>query len=506
MRLSHRAHRRPRLVRTERGQREHGYVLVKFALLLIPLLLMAGLSVDVGYWYSESSDLQKAADAAALAGVVWLPNTEKARIAAEDAAAENGYPIGGNVSMTVVPIEGENRRLKVTLKDNRVGSFFYRNLGGRTLSLTRTALAEYILPVPLGSPLNSFGGNSQSGTSPAANLWGNIHGPRTDNNYGDAYAPFCRGNTGCSTQSNPLYRPEGYLYTIDVPANLSTFDLRIWDAGLYQRDNESIDTGDTIYSGSGTTATKWTMYDIDPTPLDIDDLVPVSSSFCSGGGGGTWQLSQGAAETTYKNKWVSLCKRTGSIPAGRYYLRVQTSGTGAAANRYAIKVDSSTAVKARVAAYGDMSMYNNVAAGDATFYLAEVGPEHKGKILELQLYDPGEVSKTDTTTGNGEIQVIAPSGSIASSCRTSSTNGTLSGTKSPCKFQSAVGGSAQFNGQWVTLQIDIPTNYSCTLGVVTSAGCWWKIKYVISGQGNDTTTWSANIIGDPVHLVEEEVS
>lgn len=35
--------------------------------LLIPLLLMVGLSVDVGSWYNRSSDIQKAADAAALA-------------------------------------------------------------------------------------------------------------------------------------------------------------------------------------------------------------------------------------------------------------------------------------------------------------------------------------------------------------------------------------------------------------------------------------------------------
>jgi hypothetical protein len=69
-----------------------------------------------------------------------------------------------------------------------------------------------------------------------------------------------------------------------------------------------------------------------------------------------------------------------------------------------------------------------------------------------------------------------------------------------------VGGAAQFNGAWVTLQIDIPNTYSCTLGVTTTAGCWWKIKYIISGQGNDTTTWSADIIGDPVHLVEEEAT
>jgi putative Flp pilus-assembly TadE/G-like protein len=489
-------------------------VLVKFAFLLIPLLLMTGLSVDVGYWYSESSDMQKAADAAALAGVVWLPDVGKATEYAKDAAAENGYPVGGNISMTVTAIEGQNRRLKVVLRDNKVGSFFYRNLGGRTLDLKRTALAEYILPVPLGSPLNYFGGNSYSDpTAPSAgwpNLWGNIHGPKTDNVKGDAYAPSCRNSDLCSSQTNDDYRPEGYLYTIDIPANLYNLDVQIFDAGLYDRGaDESVETGDRHYAGAAApttqTRTVWTMYGIDPTPADTSDLVPLTSSFCSAAGTGVLDLDENELPGTYKGQWRSICRRNTTITAaqaGRYYLRVQTLGNGSGANRYALRVLSGgTTYKARIAALGDMSMYNNVEAGDATFYLAEVGPEHKGKILELNLYDPGEVSG-----GNGEIQVIAPSGSVATSCRTTSTNGALTGTKSPCKFISANNGTPLFNGAWVTLQIDIPTTYSCTLGVTTSAGCWWKIKYVISGQGNDTTTWSANIIGDPVHLVEEEAA
>ena len=70
-----------------RGRGEHGYVMVMFALLLVPLLLMAGLAVDVGKWYSRSSDMRRAADAAALAGVVWLPDEVAARTAALAAAA-----------------------------------------------------------------------------------------------------------------------------------------------------------------------------------------------------------------------------------------------------------------------------------------------------------------------------------------------------------------------------------------------------------------------------------
>ena len=147
-------------------------------------------------------------------------------------------------------------------------------------------------------------------------------------------------------------------------------------------------------------------------------------------------------------------------------------------------------------------MYNNVAAGNATFYLAEIDPVHAGKTLEISLYDPGEVSKTSTTSGNGTVQVITNAGAVAASCTGSSSNNVIPASLSPCQFQSAVGGSSNYNGAWVTLGIKIPNNYTCTMGTVP--GCWWKIKYIIDGQGNDTTTWAAQVIGDPVHLVEED--
>lgn len=40
-----------------RGQR--GFTMVMFGLMLVPLLLMVGLSVDVGYWYNRASDMQE---------------------------------------------------------------------------------------------------------------------------------------------------------------------------------------------------------------------------------------------------------------------------------------------------------------------------------------------------------------------------------------------------------------------------------------------------------------
>lgn len=497
----------PRPFSTKRAQQPHGYVLAMFGLLLVPLLLLVGFSVDVGSWYNRASQMQKAADSAALAGVVWLPDVVKAKQYALEAAKRNGFEHGvDDVTVTVEQVVGRNRRLRVRITDTSVGSFFYTKLSGKYINLTRKATAEYVMPVPLGSPENQFGGGAYSDpTKPAANqpnLWGNIHGPRTDNIKGDAYAPACRSSDNCTSISNDAYRPSGYLYAIDVPSGVTGLDIRIFDGGLYDRGaNESVETGDRKYTSTGTTTTTWTVYNRDATELDVNDNPTALSTGLCTSGSGTWVLAEGANASTHKGQWVRICYVGGTVTPGRYLLRVQTSGTGSAANRYAIRATTSTGA-VRVSAYGDMSMYNNVAAGNATFYLAEVDPVHAGKTLEISLYDPGEVSKTSTTTGNGTVQVLTNTGAVAASCTGSSSNNVIAANLTPCQFQSASGGNSNYNGAWVTLGIKIPNNYSCTMGTVP--GCWWKIKYIIDGQGNDTTTWAAQVIGDPVHLIEED--
>jgi uncharacterized membrane protein len=49
-------------------QRNRGQILVLFVLALVVLIGMAALGVDVGYMYSVRHDLQRCADAGALAG------------------------------------------------------------------------------------------------------------------------------------------------------------------------------------------------------------------------------------------------------------------------------------------------------------------------------------------------------------------------------------------------------------------------------------------------------
>ena len=126
-------HNHRQIIKTARGGGDHGYVLVMFALLLVPLLLMVGLAVDVGAWYNRASDIRRAADAAALAGVVWLPDVPAARTAALAAAKKNGFEPSATVSIDVQPSTRSDKRLRVTITDSSVGSFFYKSLGGSNI-------------------------------------------------------------------------------------------------------------------------------------------------------------------------------------------------------------------------------------------------------------------------------------------------------------------------------------------------------------------------------------
>ena len=59
---------------------ERGYAMILTSLMIVPLLGFAGFAVDVGAWYSRASSLQRASDAAALAGVVLQPDFAALRV------------------------------------------------------------------------------------------------------------------------------------------------------------------------------------------------------------------------------------------------------------------------------------------------------------------------------------------------------------------------------------------------------------------------------------------
>ena len=112
----------------QRGQR--GQVLAIFAGSIVLFVGILAVVIDVSWYWSNSLRVQRAADAAALAGVIALPgNVPNAQALAYAESKKNGYPnlVGGVV---VTPTQDGNnpRQLDVTVSAP-VNTFFMRLFG-----------------------------------------------------------------------------------------------------------------------------------------------------------------------------------------------------------------------------------------------------------------------------------------------------------------------------------------------------------------------------------------
>ena len=241
--------------RTRRDER--GYVAVFSVLLLVVMMAMAAFTVDVGNWYVTSQQNQRAADAAALAGVTFMPASfSDASAAALQMASRNGLAPGAGISVTPATVAGQNSRLQVTVSKtvkNAFGGLF----GVSSTTVTRSAIAAFTGPVPMGSPCNEFGNDPTPGTNKSTNcdtvgqFWANVGSPRADKASGDAYQNgACPSNgDGCASNKNKEYDENGYFYTLTVKTDMPLLTVEAFDPAF-------ISVGDTCGEnlGSGTTA------------------------------------------------------------------------------------------------------------------------------------------------------------------------------------------------------------------------------------------------------------
>ena len=165
-----------------------------------------------------------------------------AQSTAVDVASANGFVDGANATLSYPP-PPEQYQFSVAVTST-VNTFLLRVFGQNSVTMTRQATAEYVLPVPIGSPENQFG------FSPWSGYWGSISAPYLSRGNGDFYATRCissAGNNSCNS-SNPEYRSSGYWYAIDLPSGSAGLQIDIYDAGFYDRDL-TVETGDYGYGG-----------------------------------------------------------------------------------------------------------------------------------------------------------------------------------------------------------------------------------------------------------------
>lgn len=314
-----------------RRRDEDGYVTIVVALLL-PLVLLgaAAIGIDLARQSLEGERIQRAADAAALAGVTFMPSDlPRASSTALASARLNGYQPDDRTTVTVR--EGARpSQLKVTIT-SRVEFGFGAAIGVTSGTVTRSAVADYSGPAPMGSPCNTFGNEppsnlyshvlqpfgavlSSSVTTCAKDsstktsyprFWAAIEGPEVDKVQGDRYMtrPCAAATTyGCAGGRNSEHRPEGYFWAVHVEPGAvgKPIDVQLYDpafvytqvncsaiadltTGLTGRLGASISLSTVLGNvGLGSTAL---YFDLRATGLVSEDLLRyagIANIYCTG--------------------------------------------------------------------------------------------------------------------------------------------------------------------------------------------------------------------------------
>ena len=530
------------MLRNSFSRDERGQTVVIVGLTVIVLLGFLGLVADVAWYQLNLARVQRAADAGALAGVVYLPGSvSNAVTAAKNESMKNGLQDGvGGVSVVVAPDANNDRILRVEV-DAPVRTFFAQLFGVSTFDARRNARAEFILPVPMGSPqdylgiyklFQSSGASVDVHAAPTAGsgpvlasqgFWAAVITRGGQHSNGDAYSPAYDGGTNPSAQ----YDPNGYSYVVELPAGTTSGEVWLFDAMFcatgHAPSGSYLGAGDHwIGTGGLGVTTQYRLWDTNGTlnTSDDDTLVPgadsgttfalmnqvdKSASYSGNGaysdGGYNGLGSTDCQSNPNHNGWYRLAA---GLVAGTYRMQVMTSSadnlTVSAENMFGIQVKSNGPAGSRVYGATRMAVYDNLDNATSTFYLAQVPAVHAGKTLEIRLFDPGDVG------GSATMRILVPTstGYVYQNFNYTANGGagSQSGTNVSL-LKTAISGATQYQNAWVTIQIALPITYGAS-GLTppgeTQPG-WWKIEYTITAAGNDTTTWEVSIRGNPVHLI-----
>ncbi|HHC08094.1 MAG TPA: hypothetical protein ENK55_05205 [Actinobacteria bacterium] len=489
----------------ERSTAQEGTVLVLTSLLVVVMLGMAAFAVDYGWIFFNQLKTRKAAEAAALAGVVHMPlpgcadpdvGTEPYTVAL-DIAKANGYThgVGG---VTVTPsMGGTCNRLTVRIT-HTVPTFFMKAFGIATVAIDQEATAEQLPPLKIGSD-ESYLGEDPEVAGRDRDFWLATNGDWTPKGQGDPYTPYCNGaGWGPCTGTNSEFRSPSYWYAFDVPASeagssitFQVFDPQVNEGGL------TVDYHRTHPDASGTEPVDYTftVYAPDDTPNDWRDN---SSVVCSR----TFRREgQAGYDPADMDEWVSLCTTTGI--EGIYVLSVQVTGDVSILNAWSLRALSNGSVNNDVAVYGlgSMSLWTPEAGSAPQFKLVKIDEIYAGQELVISLWDVGDI------WDDGTLELMNPSSGAPINtldCQvrtrdeqggnpTAWTDDDGAGSFGECFLYIS---TQEHNNEWLDFQIRIPGDYTCE-----DDECWAYIRYGFFGSTTDRTTWSAQINGQPIHLV-----
>ena len=518
--------------------RARGQALPLLAIMLVALIGFTGLALDVSMLLLRTLQQQRAADAAALAGVIKLPQQPaEAKTLAQRYAGMNDYvnnpDPNGFPQVDAEPVPGYSTRLHVIITA-RHPVYFMRIFGINDVLVTRDAYAQYSLPVRLGCPnCTSFGvGNPTpvavgNGPGPGRcpncdlrneNFWVSIDGPGTDNRDGDYYNTkfnhsadgfTCLNNTLNTSTLNSSYvvgpdKNAGYSYGLHVDGSSGSIALYVYDPAQFYRTGfpgTNDDTGDKQLCLSGPTSTRYRfityfqLYQPDSTPDLFRDDVPL---------GGPVAFEDDGTDT-YHNKWFLI----GTLPAnlaatGDFRLQVYTndvngSGTyGSGQNQYSLALGGPREPTNTESIYGisKLSLFNNIrmaSTSQLTWYLAQITREHARERMSVMMYDPGDA------TCNTNMQLFRQS-DLSTPVEFDLNWTHQMETRLVTTDMSYSPGDPRnkpYDGQWVTLGVTLPSDYSDD---------YWLVKYTMAGcqsTSTDRSVWQIVMLGNPIHLVNQ---
>jgi len=245
---------------TPRGRRlsgQDGYIAAMTALLLLPLMAFTAMAVDAGSWYAQGAEQQRTADAAALAGVVYMPDVSRATSTALEVTSKNGYDATTNAVVTVTPVAAN--RLRVTIQS--AGEVYFSPAVGKDdMSITRSATAEFLVTIPMGSPLNFSGidpeiANATGGTGNNPSFWNNSAGRTTSKVSGDRFTAGNGAGVFQGSCASPItncdFDDQGYVFlnkveSVSGPLNIQVYDPAAVDVGDYCNGGNSSGGGDKL--------------------------------------------------------------------------------------------------------------------------------------------------------------------------------------------------------------------------------------------------------------------
>lgn len=294
-------------------------------------------------------------------------------------------------------------------------------------------------------------------------------------------------------------------------------------AGADRNGNGTPDRQEFPDGDSGGVITDIAVYSPPPNPWEPLGGTEICSSTLPGWGPSTTEadLATGGDSELARvfHRWASPCTTATSgspippaitpnvtsfpVVAGEdYIIQIQTTN-GGGQNRFSLRADvDGNPDNVSIFALDKFSIFVNakevtVEGGDqgTQFNLIRLDSSTAGKLLRVRFFDLGD------TRGALEVtaQVLNPDGEAFDLCEG---QGPIDGGLTACSVTT----TASVNGgRWQTIRASIPSDYSC-VDDADLTQCWVTLKLTLVDPGestqSDTTTWTAEVLGDPVRLVD----